>query len=89
MTDLQKLQEFATDREWRQQLNKKECELIQSVVSVQSRQKKSSHRYDPMFSYGSEENEIWRVTLADGSRKILNIECGGNTDGLWFIMEVK
>ncbi len=89
MTDLQKLQGFVTDREWKQQLNKRECELIQNVVSVQSCQTKSSFRYDPMFSYGSEKHEIWRVTLADGSRKKLNLEYGGNTDGLWFIMEVK
>jgi hypothetical protein len=88
MTDLQELQKFATDREWQEQLSRAERTLIQSVVSVQSRQG-TSLRYDPMFSYGSEKHETWRVTLADGSRKILDLQYGGNTDGLWFIMAVK
>ena len=87
MTDLQELQKFVTDREWREQLSNAEHKLIQSVVSVQSRQG-TSLRYDPMFSYGSEKHETWRVQLADGARKTLDLQYGGNTDGLWFIMAV-
>lgn len=83
--DLQELKQFVTDREWQAQLSRKERELISSVVSVQSRQG-TSLRYDPMFSYGSEKHETWQVILADGSRKKLDLQYGGNTDGLWFIL---
>ena len=88
MNNLQELQEY-TGNEWGRELSKSERELIQNVASVQSRRTISAIRYDPMFSYGSEEHEIWRVTLVDGDRKTLDIQSGGNTDGLWFIMEVK
>lgn len=87
MTDLEELKRFTTDREWQAQLSNTERNLIQSVVSVQNRQG-TSLRYDPMFSYGSEKHETWAVTVADGSRKTLDLQYGGNTDGLWFIMGV-
>lgn len=84
MTNLEELRKFLT-REWAAQLSRAERTLISSVASVQSRQG-TSRRYDPMFSYGTEKHETWQVTLSDGSRKRLDLQYGGNTDGLWFIM---
>ena len=64
-----------------QALSKQERHIIESVAIVESCEEIQSMRYDPMFAYGSERVERWRVTYQDGRTGWLVTWSWGNTDG--------